>query len=204
MNMKKILAIIVAVIIAAASYFIEEVLLKKDKTSQQTTTEAPKEVIPPGEYIAKVERIADGDTITVRLEDGRLAKLRLLWIDTPEKNEGYKLLRDVEKCGTSKRRMKEAGEKATAYAKRNFHKGDKVKVKIEGQGHFKRYLALIWNKEGELYNEEIIKDGYACIYRKAKYPKYLEDLLEDAKENRRGLWKDYYDIMECLCYGKEN
>ncbi len=205
MNSKKIIGIILAVIIAAVSYFVEEKFLKKEETSSHQTSkktqQVSREVIPPGEYIAKVERIADGDTLTVRLEDGRLAKLRLLWIDTPEKNEGYKLLKDVEKCGTSKKKMREAGLKATAYAKRNFHKGDRVKVKIEGQGHFKRYLALIWNKKGELYNEEIIKDGYACIYRKAKYPKYLEKLLDEAKRKRRGLWRDYYDIMNCLCYG---
>ncbi len=201
MNSKKIIGLVLALVIAVASYILEEKILKKPASESSKTTEKTTQVIPPGEYIAKVEKIADGDTLTVRLEDGRKAKLRLLWIDTPEKNEGYKLLRDVEKCGTSKRRMREAGQKATAYAKRNFHKGDRVKVKIEGQGHFKRYLALIWNKKGELYNEEIIKDGYACIYRKAKYPKYLEDLLEDAKKHRRGLWKDYYDIMNCLCYG---
>ena len=201
MNSKKIIGIVLALVIAIVSYILEEKILKKPTSETSKTTEKTTQVIPPGEYIAKVEKIADGDTLTVRLEDGRKAKLRLLWIDTPEKNEGYKLLKDVEKCGTSKRKMKEAGQKATAYAKRNFHKGDRVKVKIEGQGHFKRYLALIWNKKGELYNEEIIKDGYACIYRKAKYPKYLEDLLENAKKHRRGLWKDYYDIMNCLCYG---
>ncbi len=200
MNFKKLVGLILAIVIAIASYLIEEKLLKSPQETSRTT-EKVKQVIPPGEYIAKVEKIADGDTLTVRLENGQKAKLRLLWIDTPEKNEGYKLLRDVEKCGTSKKRMKEAGQKATAYAKRNFHKGDRVKVKIEGQGHFKRYLALIWNKKGELYNEKIIKDGYACIYRKAKYPKYLEKLLEDAKKHRRGLWRDYYDIMNCLCYG---
>ncbi len=194
MNTKKIITLVVAVVIAAVSYLFEEKLLKKE---EKVTKVSP---IPSGEYIAKVEKIADGDTITVRLENGKLAKLRLLWIDTPEKNEGYKLLRDVDKCGTSKRKMRQMGQKATAYAKRNFHIGDRVKIKIEGQGHFKRYLALIWNKKGELYNEKIIKDGYACIYRKADYPKYLETLLEDAKKHRRGLWKDYYQIMKCLCY----
>ncbi len=200
MDTKKIIGLIVAIIIAVVSYFIEEKLTGKTE-KERKTVQSSAEIIPPGEYIAKVEKIADGDTLTVRLENGKKAKLRLLWIDTPEKNEGYKLLKDVERCGTSKKRMREAGQKATAYAKRNFHKGDRVKVKIEGQGHFKRYLALIWNKKGELYNEEIIKDGYACIYRKAKYPKYLEKLLADAKKNRRGLWRDYYDIMNCLCYG---
>ncbi len=201
MNTKKVITILVAVIVAVASFLIEKYILEGKKSEKVSASKSTSQsAIPPGEYITKVVKIADGDTMTVRLEDGKLAKLRLLWIDTPEKNEGYKLLKDVDKCGTSKRIMKQMGQKATAYAKRNFHIGDKVKVKIEGQGHFKRYLALIWNKKGELYNEEIIKDGYACIYRKAKYPKYLEKLLEEAKKKRRGLWKDYYNVMNCLCY----
>ncbi|NPA13463.1 MAG: thermonuclease family protein [Aquificae bacterium] len=208
MKKKATVPTVVALIIAVAVFFLEKKfpeLGKILKQGQETVEKKQQgqgqgDVIPPGEYKAKVVKVADGDTLTVQLPDGRKAKLRLLWIDTPEKNEGYKLLRDVDKCKTSKKKMKEMGQKATAYAKRNFHAKDEVKVKIEGQGQFKRYLALIWNKEGELYNEEIIKDGYACIYRKAKYPKYLEDLLEEAKKKRRGLWKDYYKIMECLCY----
>lgn len=201
---KKILGAILAAIIAVIGYFAEDKFpglfqKEKEKITQKTKT-IDTQAIPKGEYQAKVLKVADGDTLTVQLSDGRKAKLRLLWIDTPEKSEGYKLLKDVDKCKTSKRKMKQMGQKATAYAKRNFHVNDRVKVKIEGQGQFKRYLALIWNKEGELYNEEIIKDGYACIYKKAKYPDYLDGLLAEAKQKKRGLWKDYYKIMECLCY----
>ncbi len=204
MKKKTTLSTIVVIIIALAGFFLEKKFPELSKILQKETstrtTKTQEGVLKAGEYQAKVVKVVDGDTITIQMQDGTKAKLRLLWIDTPEKNEGYKLLKDVDKCNTSKKKMKQMGQKATAYAKRNFHVKDIVKVKIEGQGQFKRYLALIWNKNNELYNEEIIKDGYACIYRKAKYPEYLEDLLKQAKEKRRGLWKDYYKIMECLCY----
>ncbi|NPA52385.1 MAG: thermonuclease family protein [Aquificae bacterium] len=207
MKKKTTVSTIAVLVMALAGYFLEKkfpelskILQKETSQKQETTKKEQSGVLPSGEYTAKVLKVADGDTITVQMEDGTKAKLRLLWIDTPEKNEGYKLLKDVDKCNTSKKKMKQMGQKATAYAKRNFHVKDQIKVKIEGQGQFKRYLALVWNKKGELYNEEIIKDGYACIYKKAKYPKYLDDLLEEAKKKRRGLWKDYYKIMECLCY----
>ncbi len=202
MKKKATIPTVLLVIIAIAGYLLEKNFPELGKILQKKSSQQieKKGNIPVGEYEAKVVKVADGDTITVRLEDGRKAKLRLLWIDTPEKSEGYKLLRDVDKCNTSKRKMRQMGQKATAYAKRNFHVKDRVKVKIEGRGQFKRYLALIWNKEGELYNEEVIKDGYACIYRKAEYPEYLEKFLEEAKKKRKGLWKEYYKIMECLCY----
>jgi len=206
MKKKATIPTVVLIIIAVIGYILEKnfpelgKILQKETLQQKQVEKGKGSGVLSGEYTARVVKVADGDTITVQLEDGTKAKLRLLWIDTPEKSEGYKLLRDVDKCNTSKRKMRQMGQKATAYAKRNFHVKDRVKVKIEGKGQFKRYLALIWNKEGELYNEEAIKDGYACIYRKAEYPKHLEKLLEEAKKKRRGLWKEYYKIMECLCY----
>lgn len=204
MKKKSGISLIVAIVILVGGYILESKfpgaakLLKSITTSEKSTKQTAAK-LAPGEYTAEVKKVSDGDTIVVNV-NGEKAKLRLLWIDTPEKSEGYKLLNDADKCGVSKRKMRDLGQKATAYAKRNFHVKDKVKIKIEGQGDFKRYLALIWNKNGELYNEEVIKDGYACIYTKKKYPKYLEELLAEAKKKRRGLWKDYYKIMNCLCY----
>ncbi len=193
---KKLSGLIFAVIAAALAYLFEgKILPEKTTPSSKTTTQQ----VEKGEVLAKVKKVSDGDTLIVQLPNGDDAKLRLLWIDTPEKFNGNKLVKDAEKCHTSKRKMREMGQKASAYAHRNFHVGDKVKLKIEGKGHYGRYLALIWNKKGEFYNEEIIKDGYACIYKKAKYPKYLENLLAEAKSKGKGLWKDYYKIMECLC-----
>lgn len=49
------------------------------------------------------------------------------------------------------------------------------------------------------YSMQIIKDGYSCIYKKAKYPKELDDILQGAKESKKGLWSFYFEIMSRLC-----
>ena len=43
--------------------------------------------------------------------------------------------------------------------------------------------------------------GYATIYRQYMNKgelKYYEKLLQDAKSRKVGLWKDRYEVIECL------
>lgn len=55
------------------------------------------------------------------------------------------------------------------------------------------------NKNGADYSTQIIRDGYSCIYKKAKYPKELDNVLQEAKQSKKGLWSVNYDVMERLC-----
>ena len=54
------------------------------------------------------------------------------------------------------------------------------------------------------YGRKIVEDGFAVVYKKGKYiddKKYKQDLLsaqQTAKDGRRGLWKDYFEIMEAM------
>ena len=49
------------------------------------------------------------------------------------------------------------------------------------------------------YSTQIIKDGYSCIYKKAKYPKELDNVLQEAKESKKGLWSVDFEVMNKLC-----
>ncbi|MCD6398951.1 MAG: thermonuclease family protein [Candidatus Aenigmarchaeota archaeon] len=139
---------------------------------------------------------------------GQRVKLRLLGIDTPEKFKSRKLARDARECGVSQGYMKNLGQEATHYAKSLLHKGQKVKVVVYGRGYYGRTLALIYLPDGTCYNERIVADGYACVYkyyghksRELPWDEWfrLNQLLEEAKKNRRGLWGKDYRVMECLC-----
>ena len=55
------------------------------------------------------------------------------------------------------------------------------------------------SKNGMDYSTQIIGDGYSCIYKKAKYPKELDNVLQEAKQSKKGLWSVNYDVMERLC-----
>lgn len=154
----------------------------------------------PGEAV--VMRITDGDTVHVRM-DGLDTTLRLLWIDTPEKFASASLDSDARHCATVgprvRQRLQAMGKQASAYARNMLHVGERVTVEHHGTDYFKRTLALLYTENGTSYNRAAIAAGYACIYRKAKYPPDLERLLAQAQRQRRGLWGQEPALMACLC-----
>ena len=152
------------------------------------------------EQHARIIKISDGDTFIVKDENNKKVKLRLIWIDTPEKFASKKLKKDIAKCGVKGKRIIKLGKLATSYAKRYFKSSKNIKVDYYGKGYYGRSLAVVYKKNADIpYNFDIIKDGYACIYKKKRYPKILDKYLKEAKTNRRGLWGIDYEVMECLC-----
>ncbi len=148
------------------------------------------------EFKAKIYRISDGDTIWVKTSYGKKIKLRLIGIDTPEKFESEKLLRESKRCGIKVKQMRYLGILATKFAKSILKKGEIVTVKTFGKGYYKRTLAVIILPNGNNFNKLMVINGYACSYRN-KYP--YEEYEKIAKKEKMGLWKDYYNIMDCLC-----
>ena len=135
-------------------------------------------------------------------------KLRLLGIDTPEKFSSRKLERNAAECGVRPGKVKNLGQLATHHAKSLLKVGQQVKVIIRGRGYYGRALAIIILPDGTNYNEAMVRDGYACVYKyhghKSKELTWeewerLNRLLEDAKRHKRGLWGVDYRLMECLC-----
>ena len=47
-----------------------------------------------------------------------------------------------------------------------------------------------------------VKEGYACVSQEGLDDKTIErlrTLLSEAKKKKKGLWKDFSKIMNCLC-----
>ena len=156
---------------------------------------------------ARVLRIIDGDTFLVLLH-GKREKVRLLGIDTPEKHWSCKLRKQSIRCGVREGRISRLGIRATRYAKELIHKGDEIYLEIRGRGHYGRILAFVYLKDGTCYNKKIVADGYACVYkyrgkksRQLSWEEFLSliKLLNEAKEDKRGLWKTDFELMNCLC-----
>lgn len=132
----------------------------------EQTQEAPK---------YKVLEITDGDTIKIDY-NGTGEKVRLIGIDTPEKN----------KCFNT-----EATNKLKSLLGNN-------EVEIEAdqtQGErdkYNRLLLYIWLK-GELVNKTMISEGYAHEYTynlPYKYQQEFKDAQREAQNTKRGLWGD--------------
>jgi micrococcal nuclease len=168
----KVLAlIIIALFIVFQGYTFEEDIEQEKKVEGITNN------IEDTTYT--VTRVVDGDTIKV--ED--IGTIRLIGIDTPETVNPRK---EVECFG------KEASEKA-----KELLEGKKIKIELDSsQGEVDRYgrvLAYVYMEDGRLFNEVMIREGYAFEYTYRtpyKYQTLFKDAEKLARDERVGLWGD--------------
>ena len=137
----------------------------------------------------KVVRAVDGDTL--KLENGE--RVRLIGIDTPEMHESDKLYRDSQRTKQDIRSIQELGRRAYEFT-RNLVEGKRVSLEFdaEKQDKYGRLLAYVYLKDGTFVNAEIVKQGYASLMTyppNVKYADLFLKLYQEARENRRGLWK---------------
>ena len=119
----------------------------------------------------KVVGIADGDTITV-LQDRKQFKIRLYGIDTPEKRQDF-------------------GTRAKEFTSSMLYR-KQVRVVQEDIDRYGRVVGIVYVDPGETCaNEEIVKNGFAWVYRKYCKRPFCSDWLRyenDAREGGLGLW----------------
>jgi micrococcal nuclease len=130
--------------------------------------------------VARVVDVLDGDTVLVRLRDGSTDIVRLLGVDTPETHHPT---RPVE-C---------FGPEAAAYTARRLA-GRVVRLEgdIESRDLYGRRLAYVVLAE-RLFNEELLREGYARLLVLAPNRRHGLDLLDAelaARRAGRGLWRD--------------
>lgn len=134
---------------------------------------------PPG--FEAVTKVFDGDTIEVR-RGGRLEKVRLLGIDTPETVDPR---RPVQCFGRdASRRTKQLLSRMYVRLETDPAAGEHDK--------YHRLLRYVWRQDGLLVNESLIRDGYALeyTYRTTAYRHQAEFKMAEAEARaaRRGLW----------------
>ncbi len=149
----------------------------------------------------------DYDTLWLRVR-GKRIKVRLLGIDTPEKYHSRKMERDCISCGVSEYFMKHLGKEVSKHMEELAGRGSIVFLEKYGRGYYGRVLGIIFLPDGTNVNERMVGDGFACVYRYrgGKSPELpmrewirLNELMKKAKRERRGLWGEAYEVMECLC-----
>jgi endonuclease YncB( thermonuclease family) len=147
-------------------------------------------------HSSKVLKVTDGDTIYVSIY-GKRKSLRLIGADTPEVG-GSKLPKDAKKCGVSKEYMKRVGKLSSEYTKAHIKKGDIVKFIVFGFDRYQRPVSYLLNH----HSVKLIKDGFAVAYDSPQLPFVINSafsaLEKYAKVNKKGLWNDFGDIMECI------
>ncbi|HZP31165.1 MAG TPA: thermonuclease family protein [Acidimicrobiia bacterium] len=127
---------------------------------------------------ARVVRAVDGDTIVVAFADGHTDTVRILGVDTPETHDPRKPVQCF-------------GPEAAAYtARRLTGKVVRLESDVETRDRYGRRLAYVY-VGGHLYEEELLRLGYARLLVIQPNAAHARPLLADelaARRGRRGLW----------------
>lgn len=137
-----------------------------------------------------VTRVVDGDTL--KLENGE--RVRLIGIDTPEVYESAKLQRDSRKSGRDRAVIQAMGKKSSDFT-RKLAEGKRVRLEfdVEKRDRYNRLLAYVYLQDGTFVNAEIVRQGFASPYTFPPNVRHVElftRLYSEARQNRRGLWKE--------------
>jgi len=117
----------------------------------------------------RVVGVADGDTLTVRVEGTRSVRVRLAGIDAPERGQPY--------GQQSKQALS-----ALAF-------GKEARIESAGPDKYDRTLGVV-TVAGVDVQAEQVRRGLAWVYRKYSDDARLLALEAEAKAARRGLWAD--------------
>lgn len=144
-----------------------------DLEEAPTVTDQQQQPAPPGEQ-ALVERVIDGDTISVIL-NGETYRLRYIGMDTPEAGDTF------GSDATAKNREMVDGQ--TVYLEKDVSETDR----------FSRLLRHVWLANGTLVGEELVRLGYAYASSyppDVKYQDRMRQAQQEATAAGRGLWAD--------------
>jgi micrococcal nuclease len=120
------------------------------------------------DFTGRVVGVVDGDTITV-LRNREQINVRLVDIDAPERSQPFG------------NRSKQALESLV--------KGQTVLVVERGEDRYHRTLGRIYRGDLDV-NAEQVRQGMAWVYRPYAHDATLYPIEAEAKERKRGLWRD--------------
>lgn len=133
--------------------------------------------------IARVIRVADGDTLVVET-GGKEERVRLLRVNTPES------------VHPDTKKNIPAGKTASDYTKRRLS-GRQVRLQYEPGGderdRYGRLLCYVF-VEDQNFNVELVEEGLSPYYteygRSKEFDKNFESAERSAREGKRGIWGD--------------
>ena len=116
-----------------------------------------------------VTHVYDGDTVRVMFADGQARRVRLIGVDTPERDDR----REVERYWA---------EMATRFVV--FQLLDR-KVRLgydrEREDRFGRTLAFVWTENGEFFNKRLVRCGFSSAFLTYPFRRDYQDLLRQAQ-----------------------
>lgn len=121
------------------------------------------------DFSGHVVTVLDGDTIDV-MHDEHSERIRLNSIDAPEKGQDY-------------------GRRAKQFAQELVGQKE-VRVKGHRPDKYGRTIGDVFLPDGTHVNRELVKAGLAWWFCRHSSDEQLKQLEEEARDAKRGLWKD--------------
>ncbi|WP_458209254.1 lamin tail domain-containing protein [Haladaptatus sp. NG-SE-30] len=160
------------------------------------------EIDPNATHDVAVIDVNDGDTVDVRFDSGREEAVRILGIDTPEKEQYQRFEREEEWEGIeSLDYLATWGANASDYAIQELS-GIRIDLSFDDAepGIFDAYDRLLgyihYDKSGSgvrntFYNYDMVREGYARLYSSSfSYHETFYDAEADARSNSLRVWTD--------------
>lgn len=128
-----------------------------------------------------IVRVTDGDTVTIRFADGVERKVRFIGVDAPEMDDPRE---DVAfRAFLSKR-----------FAFHHLYGRDvRLTYDFSPLDEHGRVLAYVWPEEEKLFNDLIIRQGFAAAFLKYPYRKDYQERFRaaeaEARKGNRGFWR---------------
>ncbi len=128
-----------------------------------------------------VIRVTDGDTVTIRFADRVERRVRLIGVDAPEVDDP----------------REDVAFHAFLSTRFSFHhlylREVRLTYDFSPQDEYGRVLAYVWLGEGELFNELVIREGFAAAFLKYPYRKDYQEWFRgaeaQARKEKRGFWR---------------
>jgi len=154
----------------------------------------------------KLLYIVDGDTVVLSGKNGNVI-CHMGEIDTPELLLNKKLKKEIKECLFSKKEFIKIGFLSYTYAKSILEVGKTYDYEILGITRSKNPICKLSVPKGlhieirPTYDEIMVSKGYALpyiVHSNKKRTKLFLKIAKNAKEQKLGLWKEHYDLMQCL------
>ena len=153
-------------------------------------------------YAVDVIEVDDGDTVDVRFDSGREENVRILGIDTPEKEQYQQYEREEEWVGIeSLTYLADWGANATDFARGELA-NETVDISFDSEedtifDQYDRLLGYIhYDADGDgnrddFYNRRAVEEGYARLYSSAfTHHESFSDAESTAQANGRRVWSE--------------
>ncbi len=138
--------------------------------------------LPGGEATADTEatvvRVTDGDTVGITPKIDGEDRVRLIGVDTPETNP--------------EQGPEPYGEEAARFTRKILEDQDvTLEFDVEREDDYGRLLVYVYLPDGTMFNETLLREGYAQVATFPPNTRYLdrfEEAQEQAREAGRGIW----------------